>query len=91
TGTMHIYLRPLMAMNPDGTGQRAVYGSNSYWPNALYFPRGIPGAFRVFMSKRFDQVFDSQTKAFEIKTLYVLFFVFLIEIGFARRHFAGGS
>ena len=44
TGTMHIYLRPLMAMNPDGTGQRAVYGTNSYWPNALYFPRGIPGA-----------------------------------------------
>ncbi len=44
TGPMHIYLRPLMVMNPDGTGQRAVYGSNSYWPNALYFPRGIPGA-----------------------------------------------
>jgi len=33
-----------MAMNPDGTGQRAIYGSNSYWPNALYYPRGIPGA-----------------------------------------------
>jgi len=44
TGPMHIYLRPLMVMNPDGTGQRAIYGSNSYWPNALYFPRGIPGA-----------------------------------------------
>ena len=44
TGPMHIYLRPLMVMNPDGTGQRAVYGSNSYWPNALYYPRGIPGA-----------------------------------------------
>jgi len=44
TGTMHIYLRPLMVMNPDGTGQRAVYGTNSYWPNALYYPRGIPGA-----------------------------------------------
>ena len=43
-GPMHIYLRPLMVMNPDGTGQRALYGSNSYWPNALYFPRGIPGA-----------------------------------------------
>jgi formylglycine-generating enzyme required for sulfatase activity len=43
-GTMHIYLRPLMAMNPDGTGQRAIYGSNSYWPNALYYPRGIPGS-----------------------------------------------
>ncbi len=44
SGTMHMYLRPLMAMNPDGTGQNAVYGSSSYWPNALYFPRGIPGA-----------------------------------------------
>jgi len=44
TGPMHIYLRPLMVMNPDGTGQRAAYGSNSYWPNALYYPRGIPGS-----------------------------------------------
>lgn len=44
SGPMHIYLRPLMVMNPDGTGQRSVYGSNSYWPNALYYPRGIPGA-----------------------------------------------
>ncbi len=44
SGTMHIYLRPLMAMNPDGTGQRAIYGSNSHYPNALYFPRGIPEA-----------------------------------------------
>ncbi|MEE8451155.1 MAG: SUMF1/EgtB/PvdO family nonheme iron enzyme [Thermoguttaceae bacterium] len=43
TGPLHIYLRPLMVMNPDGSGQRAAYGSNSYWPNALYFPRGIPG------------------------------------------------
>ena len=43
-GTMHIYLRPLMVMNPDGTGQRSIYGSNSYWPNALYYPRGIPGS-----------------------------------------------
>ena len=44
TGPLHMYLRPLMAMNPDGTGQRALYGSNSYWPNALFFPRGIPEA-----------------------------------------------
>ena len=44
TGPMHMYLRPLMVMNPDGTGQRALYGTNSYWPNSLYFPRGIPGA-----------------------------------------------
>lgn len=44
TGIMHVYLRPLMVMNPDGTLQRSVYGSNSYYPNALFFPRGIAGA-----------------------------------------------
>ena len=44
TGIMHVYLRPLMVMNPDGTAQRAVYGSNSYYPNSLFYPRGIPGA-----------------------------------------------
>ena len=43
TGINHIYFRQLMAMNPDGTGQRAVYGSNAWFPNALYFPRAIPG------------------------------------------------
>ncbi len=43
TGINHIYLRPLMVMNPDGTGQRAIYGSNSWFPNSLYFPRAIPG------------------------------------------------
>ena len=42
SGTMHIYSRPLTVMNPDGTHQRAIYGSNSYFPNALYFPRTIP-------------------------------------------------
>ncbi len=43
TGISHIYLRELMVMNPDGTGQRAVYGINSWYPNALYFPRPLPG------------------------------------------------
>ena len=43
TGILHMYLAPLIAMNPDGTRQMAVYGSNSYWPNRLYFARGIPG------------------------------------------------
>ena len=43
TGLLHAYVRPLMVMNPDGTGQRAVYGSNSYYPNCLFFPRGVPG------------------------------------------------
>jgi len=43
TGINHIFMRQLMVMNPDGTGQHAIYGSNSWFPNALYFPRGIPG------------------------------------------------
>jgi formylglycine-generating enzyme required for sulfatase activity len=43
TGLLHAYVRPLMAMNPDGTGQRAVYGSNSYYPNSLFFPQQVPG------------------------------------------------
>ena len=30
-------------MNPDGSGQMEYYGSNSYWPNAMYWPRPIPG------------------------------------------------
>jgi formylglycine-generating enzyme required for sulfatase activity len=43
TGICHIFLRQLMVMNPDGTKQRAVYGSNSWYPNALYFPQALPG------------------------------------------------
>jgi formylglycine-generating enzyme required for sulfatase activity len=43
TGLLHAYVRPLMVMNPDGTGQRAVYGSSSYYPNALFFPQQVPG------------------------------------------------
>ncbi len=42
TGINHIFMRQLMVMNPDGTGQRVVYGSNSWFPNALYFPRPLP-------------------------------------------------
>lgn len=44
TGINHIYLRELMAMNPDGTGQRALLGSNSWYPNSLYFTQPLPGA-----------------------------------------------
>ncbi len=41
--TPHVFPHLLFQMNPDGTGQREFYGSNSYWPNAIYFPRAIPG------------------------------------------------
>ncbi len=38
----HYASRILFTMNPDGTVQRAAYGSNSYWPNALFNTRPCP-------------------------------------------------
>lgn len=38
----HFASRLLFTMNPDGTGQRAFYGSNSYWPNSLFYARPVP-------------------------------------------------
>ena len=43
TGINRVFLRPLMVMNPDGTGQRSFHGSNSWFPNGLYSPRSLPG------------------------------------------------
>ena len=43
TNTPHVFPHLLFQMNPDGTGQREFYKSNSYWPNAIYTPRAIPG------------------------------------------------
>jgi len=39
----HYVARMLFQMNPDGTSQRAHYGSNSYWPNSMFYARPIPG------------------------------------------------
>lgn len=39
----HFASRILFQMNPDGTAQEACYGSNSYWPNGMFFARPIPG------------------------------------------------
>lgn len=43
TDTPHFFYRILFSMNPDGTNQTAVYGSNSYWPNSLFYAKPIPG------------------------------------------------
>jgi formylglycine-generating enzyme required for sulfatase activity len=43
TDTPHSHDRVLFSMNPDGTGQREFYGSNSYWPNSLFYARPVPG------------------------------------------------
>lgn len=32
----------LFHMNPDGSEQMEYYGSNSYWPNRIFYPRAIP-------------------------------------------------
>jgi len=41
--TPHYFSRILFSMNPDGTGQMQHYGSNSYWPNSIFYARPIPG------------------------------------------------
>lgn len=43
TDIPHVWGRYLFTMNPDGTGQRALYGSGEYWPNSIFFARSIPG------------------------------------------------
>ena len=43
SGLPHSNSRILFDMNPDGTGQMALYGSNSYWPNSLFYARPVPG------------------------------------------------
>ena len=42
TGTPHSNTRLLFHMNPDGTGQMEYYGSNSYWPNSIFYTRPVP-------------------------------------------------
>ena len=39
----HYFTRLLFSMNPDGTEQVEFYGSNSYWPNSIFYARPIPG------------------------------------------------
>lgn len=41
--TPHYFSRLLFSMNPDGTNQCEYYGSNSYWPNSIFYARPIPG------------------------------------------------
>ena len=43
TDTPHSQTRLLFHMNPDGTGQMEFYGSNSYWPNGVFYARPVPG------------------------------------------------
>lgn len=38
----HYFARRRMSMNPDGTGQLALYGSNSWFPTAFRFAKAVP-------------------------------------------------
>ena len=40
----HSNSRMLFTMNPDGTSQFAYYGSNSFWPNSIFYARPIPNS-----------------------------------------------
>ena len=50
TDTPHAFNRIMFSMNPDGTGQAAMYGSNSYWPNAMFYPKPVPGNSMKFVA-----------------------------------------
>ena len=49
TDSAHYFSRVLMTMNPDGTDQQEFYGSNSYWPNAVFYHQNIPGSSTKFV------------------------------------------
>ena len=50
TDTPHAFNRVMFSMNPDGTGQAAIYGSNSYWPNCMFYPKPVPGSTTKFVA-----------------------------------------
>ena len=43
-----MYPQPLFGMNVDGTGQRAVYGGNSWFPTTLIHARAVPDTSMLF-------------------------------------------
>ncbi|MCL1920572.1 MAG: SUMF1/EgtB/PvdO family nonheme iron enzyme [Kiritimatiellaeota bacterium] len=48
TDSAHYFARVIMTMNPDGSDQQEFYGSNSYWPNSLFYARPLPGSVTKF-------------------------------------------
>ena len=44
TDIMHYYSRIMMTMNPDGSNQRSIYGSQSLWPNSMFNARPLPNS-----------------------------------------------
>lgn len=49
TDLMHYYSRIVFHMNPDGTEQKALYGSGSYFPNSTFDMQPLPGHTSAFV------------------------------------------
>lgn len=43
TDLTHYFSRIMMHMNPDGTNKKELYGSGSFWPNAMFDAQPLPG------------------------------------------------
>ena len=43
TDLTHYFSRIIMHMNPDGTENKALYGSGSFWPNSTFDVKPLPG------------------------------------------------
>lgn len=49
TDLTHYFSRIVMHMNPDGTDNRSLYGSGSFWPNSTFDVKPIPGKSTEFV------------------------------------------
>ncbi len=50
TDLTHYFSRMVMTMNPDGTEQRAIYGSGEIFPNSTFDLQPIPGSPSAFVA-----------------------------------------
>ena len=50
TDLTHYFSRFVMHMNPDGTENKALYGSGSFWPNSTFDMKPLPGATNQFVA-----------------------------------------
>ena len=49
TDLTHYFSRIIMHMNPDGTENKALYGSGSFWPNSTFDIKPLPGSSSKFV------------------------------------------
>jgi formylglycine-generating enzyme required for sulfatase activity len=56
TDAHHYYARLLFAMNPDGTFQFPLYGSNSFFPNGKVYTRPVPWHNSLFITTEMGHV-----------------------------------